>query len=217
MEDLDKSIDDDAKINAIYKFYFNELPLLTKKIKEELAKDYIIAYQIFGDNLRNTGTAFGLNNTGPKLLSIVEKLNLLIKVARRYNEKNTKKDYFVIDALRNPYESFFFKKRYSAFYLISINAPDKDRRDRLYENKKMTHDEIKALEEREFPKKKDDYAVINIQKCMDIHIENKNTDDEDYKELNSILARYITLMLQPGLVTPTRIETVYAGRLYSQI
>lgn len=54
------------------------------------------------------------------------------------------------------------------------------------------------------------YTSQNIQKCIeisDIHINNPKSDEYGHSELRSQLAWYVSLMMHPGLVMPTSMES----------
>lgn len=80
-----------------------------------------------------------------------------------------------LDAIRNPYEATYFQDRYSAFYLISINTEDEERRRRI---SALSRDQIDSLDRIEYPKKLKgglQFNNQNIATCLelsDIHIYN---------------------------------------------
>lgn len=120
----------------------------------------------------------------------------------------------MIDAIRNPYEASFFRDRYSAFYLVSINAPDEDRTAYLQNVHKFNIDNLKEIDERESGKGlsgSDVFVGQNVKKCIemsDIHIFNPRNEIDNNNVLKAQLAWYISLMLHPGLITPTAVERV---------
>ncbi|HFO5283528.1 TPA: deoxycytidylate deaminase, partial [Escherichia coli] len=75
-----------------------------------------------------------------------ETINRVIKIIRKV--KNNKA-YIVIDAIRNPYEAKFFKDRYAAFHLVSINAPDEHRTRYLKKLHKFSEEQIKKINDEE--------------------------------------------------------------------
>lgn len=118
----------------------------------------------------------------------------------------------VIDAIRNPYEGFFLKRRYANFYLVSINTSNSERLRSLREYRKLSDGEIKGLDGKEYPNKisgAEKFVAQNIQECIevsDIHIHNSKSSEFSHNDLVSQLAWYITLMMHPGLIMPTSIE-----------
>lgn len=221
----------EPQLFSAYSFYFEELPQLNKLLKSALGEKYTNAFQDFGTNIRSSGTVNSNVNNGEHLLDIANRINLLIKLARKYNkirnksEANRYKDYFVIDAIRNSYEAFFFKQRFSAFYLFAINTSERERTDRLYKLN-LSADDIENIDLREAPSeerrkkaerrqgksipKETKYSDINIQNCIqvaDVHIYNPDSIiPNKYIRLYSTLIRYLSLILHPAIVTPTKEE-----------
>ena len=120
----------------------------------------------------------------------------------------------VIDAIRNPYEASFFRERYAAFYLVSINAPDSDRKTYLQNVHKFNVDRLNEIDDRESGKKLSGDNVFigqNVKKCIemsDVHIFNPRNEFHNTNVLRAQLAWYVSLMLHPGLVSPTAMERV---------
>lgn len=129
-----------------------------------------------------------------------------------------------MDAIRNPFEATFFKERYAAFYLISISCKDEERKFRLRKEFDLSDSEISQIDLKEHPPKisnEEFFYSQNIQRCVelsDIHIYNP-TDGGAYKNLKRQLTTYLSLIMHPGLITPTRSErcmqTAYNARLNS--
>ena len=202
----------------IFDFHFKTLNLFTEKLKSELSKSnnsYTSIYQIIGNNIRSCGKAFSneckanCDNTD----ALVKKVNKFIKLIRSVSKKHDRKSFIVIDALRNPFEVSYLQERYSAFYLLAVNANDSDRKKRL-QNNNYTKEQIEKLDNQEYPEKLkgiDLYISQNIQQCTelaDIHIHNSNTENENFSNLKKQLIHYYSLMLKPGIVPPTSIERV---------
>lgn len=213
------------KDEDIYEFYFEELPKFTKKLKaifDEVDKHiYTRLYQILANNIRTSGSAYEDKFIPENIWNLSQRTNSLIKILRKRNKSEKGRVLVVIDSLRNPYEATFFKDRYSSFYLVSINSNQKDRRDRLY-NIGYNSGEIKDIDLREYPTKykgEEKYKIFsnqNIQQCTeiaDIHIYNEQEDIDfnqiklnDFLELKKKIIKYITLIMHPGIITPTHIE-----------
>ena len=218
----------DDKIEDAFNFHFSEIHKFTERLKSILKFDsngYTKVYQTIGDNIRSYGQAlpkeeFDVNNTD----SLVRKVNKFIKLLRKKSEKDEIPAFIVIDALRNPFEIFFLKERYSSFYTISINSEDEDRKTRL-RSQGLSDSEIEELDNKEYPKKlkdKDLYISQNIQKCIelaDIHIHNIQGVNENFNSLKKQLVWYYALMIKPGIVPPTPIERImqlaYSAKLNS--
>ena len=221
-----KNIIDDLKKEKIYSRDYKSLYDLlmsffkdSKIIKEELSrntyKNYTDLYQLCGDNLRLLGSikiqdSPNVNN----IYTIAEKVNLIIKLIKRYNEENNRETYIVIDAIRNVLEAYFFRERYSAFYLIAINADNDDIKSRLRERfPSLSEEDIeKQLKKEDIELKLEtieDFASQNIQSCIvnaDIYIYNKGKSNDDKKELFGQLIKFVSLIKHPGLITPSHDE-----------
>lgn len=221
-----------------FKIYLLSIRRFTQQFKEDMRavrKDlYISTYQAAGASIRKTGkvsvnyqneefntkTAFHLSET----------INRVIKLIR----STRKRAFIVIDALRNPYEARYFRDRYSAFYLIAINAPDEDRKQYLTSVHKFNEDQLKEIDksesgellfELEKEEGKDIYIKFiepNVKKCVeiaDIHLLNPRAELKNSNVLRAQLAWYFALMLHPGIISPTSMERVmqvaYSAKLNS--
>ena len=99
---------------------------------------------------------------------------------------------------------------------------DQDSRESRLYNIGYTKDEINTIDKIEYPSKykgEDKYKIFsnqNIQQCTelaDIHIYNEQDDidfnkikQNDFINLKKKIIKYITLMMHPGIITPTHIE-----------
>ncbi len=216
-----------AKKESAWVTYFEKLPDFCEQLKAALQNNlgtdsYTITYQQAGDNIRASGSANNTEFNADKIFTIPNIINKLIK-AIRYKRKSGA--FIVIDAIRNPFEAIYFHQRYAGFYLVSINTPNSERLSHLRETHKFSEEQIIALDNKEYPKKlsgKNIYISQNIQKCIeiaDIHINNPDRQKFNNNELSSQLHWYISLILHPGLVTPTSIERcmqlAYSAKLNS--
>jgi deoxycytidylate deaminase len=205
------------KKEIAYELYFAILPDFSKLIKDFLNKvdlgAYTKIYQIAGDNIRASGSVYEEDFKPEKILSFAKNIHKIIISALFVARKNNKKCYIVIDAIRNPYEAIFLKQRHSEFYLVSINTENENRLAHLRNSHKISEQQIKELDKKEYPSKLekfDRYVSQNIQKCIeisDIHINNPRTDNFGHNELRCQLAWYVSLMLHSGLVMPTSMES----------
>jgi len=191
----------------------------TKKFKNELncvdSSLYVSTYQAAGKSIRRLGKVeegYDDKDFVPKsVFHLPETINRAIKLIR---ELSHGKAFIVIDAIRNPYEAKFFKDRYAAFHLISINAPDEHRTKYLQKLHKFSPDQIKKIEYEESGKGKSEYQHLtnpNIKKCIeisDIHIFNPKNEYDNNNILKAQLAWYFALMKHPGLISPTSMERV---------
>ncbi|RZM53534.1 deoxycytidylate deaminase, partial [Klebsiella pneumoniae] len=122
--------------------------------------------------------------------------------------------YIVIDAIRNPYEAKFFKDRYAAFHLVSINAPDEHRTKYLQKLHKFSSDRITKIDAEESGEGESEYKHLtnpNVKKCIeisDIHLFNPKNEFDNNNILKAQIAWYIALMQHPGLISPTSMERV---------
>lgn len=198
--------------DELYKFYFEEIPKYYSEFQNTIPPSlYTKLLQIIGDNIRASGHAFSSEIAPENILNLAQRVNMLIKILRRRNLVEKKRVLVVIDALRNPYEATFFKDRYSAFYLFAINTTDDERRNRLVQAG-QTYENIEALDKKEYPSLNNtihDFYQINIEKTIelaDVYINNKDSVSKKFSETKRQLIRYISLIIHPGLVSPTPIE-----------
>lgn len=144
------------------------------------------------------------------MFHLPETINRIVKVIRAIKERA----FIVIDAIRNPYEARFFRDRYSAFYLISINAPPKDRSEYLKNTRKFTIDQLAKIDRKESGEDKipnKEFIGQNVKKCIeisDIHLFNPRNEINNHNVLKSQLAWYFSLMLHSGLISPTPMERI---------
>ena len=147
-----------------------------------------------------------------KLFNFPKHLNFLIKLVRKSTTAKGMPCRIVIDAIRNPYEAFFLKRRYANFYLISVNTSNSKRLSSLQEYRKLSIKEISDLDNKEYPGKisgANKFIAQNIQACIeiaDVHVHNSKASEFNQNDLVSQLAWYLALMMHPGLVMPTSVE-----------
>ncbi|MCU7215616.1 hypothetical protein [Pseudomonas sp. VE 196-7] len=169
-------------------------------------------YQESGDNIRSSGVADISEFDADKLFNFPKHLNFLIKLVRKSTAAKGIPCRIVIDAIRNPYEAFFLKRRYANFYLISVNTSNSKRLNSLQEYRKLSIKEISDLDNKEYPGKisgANKFVAQNIQACIeiaDIHVHNSKASEFNQNDLVSQLAWYLALMMHPGLVMPTSVE-----------
>lgn len=193
--------------------YFEKLPVATEVIKASLGTaNFTKLYQSAGDNVRSSGAANSRVFNVDELFNFPKHLNFLIKLVRRSTKAKDVPCRIVIDAIRNPYEAFYLKRRYANFYLVSINTPDFQRLSSLRDYRKLSSKEISELDSKEYPGKisgENKFIAQNIQACIeisDIHIHNSKTNEFNQNDLVGQLAWYLALMMHPGLVMPTSVE-----------
>lgn len=210
------------------KYYMLLIRDFTNKFKKELialqSELYILVYQKSGNSIRRTGYVcfdFESKPFNPEMVfHLPETINRIIKLIRRSRSRA----FIVIDAIRNPHEARFFKDRYSAFYLMSINAPNTDRLEYLNAHHKFNNEQINRIDDIESGrflghecsgdgkvKRESAWISQNVKKCIemsDIHVFNPRNELPNNNVLKAQLAWYISLILHPGLVSPTPMERV---------
>ena len=68
---------------------------------------------------------------------------------------------------------------------------------------------MKSLDKIEYPNNNKDFYHQNVEACLqiaDIYIYNPNVTENKYFKLSEQILKYVALILQPGLITPTHIE-----------
>ena len=213
---LDKKIKAEEEIDdidKIYKFYLEELNDFTEELRKSLNYNanntFTAIYQDVANNIRASGQALDKDFNPNNIFSLAKRINAIIKVIHSRNKKMNKSTAIVIDAIRNPYEAMYFKDRYSAFYLFSINCSRKDRIDRLIK-KNLTSEQINNIDSIEYPTSKlkgeNIFSHQDIQRCTelaDVYLYNENSYLDNLKKE---LLKYVSLIMHPGLINPTRIE-----------
>jgi len=181
-----------------------------EKTSKYEAEVYTFLFQQFGNNIRSNGDAFNHTDfSGTNMFDLARRANDFIKAIRYRQRQNGKPSLICIDAIRNPYEATYFKDRYSAFYLFSVNTEDEERRRRL---SALSSDQINSLDSTEYPpnpKNEDQFKNQNIAACIelsDIHIYNPHSNTKEKYLLTEQIVKYVMLMMHPGLVTPSKIE-----------
>lgn len=226
IEKLDKE-----ELERFYKFYVNTVKEYKQRFKNvlgsytcfEIEKDkmrgkqqnqyhlYTYLMQQMGNNVRCSGNPFDENFAEEKYSEFVKRIDCIIKIINKFNEVNhIESTRICIDAIRNPYEAFYFRDKYKAFHLMAISTEDADRKRRL---KDLNEEELRNLDNIEYPPKMEKAQQVfyhqNISECLataDIHVYNKDIHNGKYFELTEQLIKYIALMLHPGLITPTNLE-----------
>lgn len=221
-----------ANSNGISKYLnliLKDIPKFRDELGKALEKSKKILsneLQTWGNNIRVYDSIVAPNDRiqsehAPSCLA--RKINQFLKLIRDDNKTQKKPTLIAIDALRNPYEVLYFRERYSAFYLMSINTTEQIRKQKLFEQG-YRNDEITQLDKREGEKKdfKSQYTGLDIDKCIelsDIHITHDGTEYTNNRKLTNQIITYISLMLHPGLVPPSPIERVmqvaYTAKLNS--
>lgn len=200
-------------------FWDHELKNLLNICKRTLGANYPTVFQIFGDNLRSSGSVLDSTFVADKIYQLPERVAEIIVALRELDIANGQACRVAIDALRNPFEIQYFRQRFAPFYLIAITTPDNDRKSRLQVRQGMTLPDIKKLDMKEYPSQnkplggENQFVSQNIQACIekaDIFVRNEGTAKEgasvDLKDLAKQLLMFTTLMQHPGLITPSKTE-----------
>lgn len=205
---------DELNEDTLFEFYFTILPKYTDNLDKAFNNKYMYKY-IYRDmtnNIRASGNPFKKDYEEGNIFKISEIINNMIKVLRHHKIKRKEKALVVIDSFRNPYDVTFFKDRYSAFYLFSVNSNKLDRKNRLIKIG-LDDNEIDKLDEKKLTEEEtvDCYAFCrhNIDKCIelsDVYLYNPYEEKKISDILKKDIIRYISLIMHPGLITPTHIE-----------
>ena len=224
--EIDLNNIEDKDQSALYDLFFsNNFINLSDKIhnafKIRSSSKRVQLLQILANNIRNGGCIYCYNSVdNVTVFNIVYVINKLIESHREEN----KRSQIVIDSLRNPLEIMFLRERYSAFYMIAINKDEDEINETLKKNFNVKNDygdivkidlvEYKGGSSSEFYKQ-------NVSDCIqkaDIHISNineftakefnlklkENKDNTSPKySVEMQLLKYIALITQPGIVTPS--------------
>lgn len=197
--------------NRLKKILLKTNDYINKNINKS-APTYTSLFQRIGKNIRNDGII--LENSKNKISELIklpldkdlniflipEIIRRVIKLVRKENKKDGKKDFFVIDALRNVYEIEFFRNRYQSFYLFSIMASEETRKNRIEKMFELTPENLRDIKKFETNNNGIESQAINT--CIgkgDIFISN---DKDDETALYKQLIKYIALIRKPGLFTP---------------
>lgn len=231
---------------ACHDFIQKELLEFKNKLRDVLGNKYIAVFQELGNNIRLydavvnlNGSTEGIAENSPSCLA--KKIDQYIHLLTKINDANHQSTCIVIDALRNPYEILYFRERYAAFYLLSMNTTENGRKQNLI-NKDYTEDQINALDDIENGKKDviDKYQQIDIDKCIelsDIHLSLENSlsnskrcVEQSFPDVKAKLSEleenlikqvitYVSLIMHPGLIPPSPYERImqiaYTAKLNS--
>ena len=235
------------KVEECYDFYLNKLPKLKKEFYDALSeytchKEYVKRFkqtkfvkshlytylmQEIGNNIRCSGSPYSREYNGEHFYDVAKRMEEVIKIIKKHNENVDKSQppqtRICIDAIRNPYEAYYFKDKYSSFYLISLNTEEDARKKRLGQ---LDEEELQSLDEIEYEvASQSDYGIFyhqTIPECLkisDIHLYNPDICDNRFFFLTEQILKYIALILHPGLVNPTHVErcmqTAYIASLNS--
>lgn len=141
-------------------FAHDIMPAIVSVIHEKLCEIgpdiFTVFFQRYGNCIRRCGKIIyngaGISE-GYDMFEIPRKINLFIKILRHPFRKNVSRpEKIVIDAIKNPFEAFYLKERYSAFYLLAISADEEIRVARLENSpkKKLNKTQIHLIDWNEY-------------------------------------------------------------------
>lgn len=192
----------DEEIISLYQFFICDLPKLKREFQDILQKMYCIEeiadrfsqtkdkkanlYTFFmqrvGNNIRSSGNPYYDAYSEENYYQVANRINSIIKIIRKYNEiQEIEETRICIDAIRNPYEAFYFRDIYSSFYLVSVNTEEEERRRRLGY---LDDEELDSLDETEYSTKLKQHEIFfhqNIPGCLeisDVHLYNPRQNTE---------------------------------------
>jgi len=226
--------DDKYKANKIGDIFI-KIKDINKNLKSEMNEVggglYNIFLQILGSVIRKgLELKVGKEMSKTNIHTVPKIINRLIKIYRIQNDFFSESDQpkpcrIVIENIRNSHEIDFFRERYSAFYVVSINRNEESRALEL--KKYKAGPAIDSLECGEFPKldgggnpnlaiysgvndkrEAKEFWLPNIANCLqktDIHLFDDNAS-ENKNNLKAQATWYLALMLHPGLFPPTIME-----------
>lgn len=224
-------IKDEAKLKLLYDEFFvgnSEFNKLFKKfIKLFTSKNYYLRTLFFhklGGLIRSTGNPekYDGSSSTNNVFNISKLINRLIKAFRNY-EKDNDKCQIVINSIKNSLEIMYFKERYSAFYMMAVHS--EDNRVEIFDDivkdpyyKSVTIDKLIELDKVEYEThdfKKGLFSSPDVENCIqksDIHViysvPTKPLDSLPllFTTLHEQLLKYLSLIQQPGIITPSNIE-----------
>ncbi|MGN0021455.1 MAG: hypothetical protein ACI35Z_11705 [Sphingobacterium hotanense] len=242
----DLSKKEDYLNKGFYEFYFTRFQSFTLNFIDLINKyDYSLRNLFFHDlattirlhgKVEKCATSMGSNN----VYSVVTVLNWVLKSHRNNSIQNNTR--YVIDSLKNSLELTYFKEKYSAFFMLSVNTFEDERIKNIFNKVDDFHknDSAKSIKIKELLLKLDDteykskevnsgfFASPDVENCIqkcDYHIfysnkfkgtlddsiskgSEKLEIDTNYLTLNkqTQLSKFISLIFNPGIVTPTIIE-----------
>ncbi len=220
-------IRDKTQGKLLHKLFFsNQFKEFSEKFHSSFkikafTKHYLL-FQLITDNIRKYENPFIKEKISAKnIFALAKIINNIIK-SIRIVDGDKRRTKIVIDSLRNPFEVMFFKQRYSAFYLMSVNRDDDDRESKLNERYLKEYPTLKKFIEAEYSGGKgNEFFKQYVRECIeksDIHITYRDLEDVNkmnhqtkllndntspYYSWQMQLLKYVSLIEHPGLVTPS--------------
>lgn len=189
----------------------------SKKLKESfkdlISSDIGSPFQYFGDNIRKTGDPLLEDGIDVNLTYSYRIADLIKQLIKQLRNKNSKKNELriIIDSIRNSFEARYFRERYAAFYLFAVNTEDVFRTKRLstFSKDQILNLDIEYLNDL---KTEETFYKQDIKSCIqmsDIYLHNPDDNQscgDTFKTIKKSLVRYLALIFQPGVITPTAEE-----------
>jgi len=204
----------EGDIKNLRRYFAEFLPGQNEKLKRVIGgSGYVKLFQQIGNNLRNSGSPASDERKSGSFYSLADKINAIIKLIRSARGKG-RKTFIVIDAIRNPFEATYFQDRYSSFYLMAVSCEDEQRKRRL-RLLGYTDEQVGRIDGEEYSSRslnqQSTYIKQDIQACLErseLYINNPDSENavSDFSSLANQLITFVSLMMRPGLVTPTPLE-----------
>ncbi|HEY5590451.1 MAG TPA: hypothetical protein VIK55_05485 [Paludibacter sp.] len=223
---------DTKKLKELYDLFFTGSSdfnkLFRKIINLFTTKNYYLRTLFFHKvacSIRSTGNPdyHAESSNMDNVYNISRLINRLIKAFKNQAE-NKDNCHIAINSLKNSLEIMYFKERYSAFYMMAIHN-DNDRKEIFNDMvkspnyKSTTVDKLMELDKVEYLTqdfKKGLFSSPDVENCIqksDIHIiyslPEKNTINSlptQFSTLHEQLLKYLSLIQQPGIITPSNME-----------
>lgn len=230
--EINENPEEKEKRKGIYRLFFSEIfNNFCETFYDELKRRDYYAKNFFVHRLAFSFRAVGhpyeeYDKDKPygheHLFYIVKKINDIIKGCHLYDHDKARR--FVIDSIRNSMELLFLRERYNSFYSIALHN-DNHEKELIHEkvrkainqgcegNIDLIVSKIMSLNEAEG--RKDDFEMgkffsPDISRCVtesELHIRfYEETDSAMFNSYTEQWMKYISLILRPGIVTPTRDE-----------
>ena len=171
-----------------------------------------------------------LNKSYDHLFDIVRLINYIIKGLKYHKKAEGRR--IVIDSIRNSMEAMFLKERYTAFYLVAVHddkhceehflqkvkssvSPTVIEQEENKEKISLMFHSLKSLMDIEIQNsdfEEGKFHAPNVGQCIadaEIHISNEseiNVDALDFHTMAEQWMKYSSLILHPGLITPSSEE-----------
>lgn len=187
--------------------------------------------------IKSTESYGKLGEDDSHLYDLIGLINQIIKGIRKNctESSHNKICRVVIDSLRNSFEALFLKERYSAFYFVAVQddmrqehlrqkiskifSPDLSEQEKNKRYLDAVFERIEDLCQIETSSKhyeQGKFASPNLEQCIsnaEIHLlnqENDNSKHADFYSLEEQWIKYASLILHPGLITPSSEERCMA-------